>query len=432
MKKLTVVLFVLFSANVFSQTPHQVAVSGLKADRAIHQTILKAVKKSVAENYYDPKLRGIDLDAAVKKASELIENANSIEEMDDIVARVFYPFADSHLFYVPPPRTVNVEYGWKMRFYGSKILVTEVDNNSDAFKKGLRPGDQIYMIEDYIPVREEFWLFRYHFETLNPVAALHAIIIKPNGAKYKVELAAKVIRDNVFTPSRRELMIAAQNDYADDTRQLFDDETMKGVAVWRIPTFRLSPIKIGKMMDRVRKNSSLILDLRGNPGGYAGSAHALSEQFFKNDTKMCEFRERKKTTQLTLKGRGDDAYNGKVVVLIDADSASGSEMLSRILQIEKRATIVGDNSAGALMLGRFFQDEFGLDPLIPFGISVTIADIVMSDGKRVEKNGVVPDVFSIPTAADLAAGRDPVLARAAEVLGQKLTPDDAGKLFKSK
>ena len=60
---------------------------------------------------------------------------------------------------------------------------------------------------------------------------------------------------------------------------------------------------------------------------------------------------------------------------------------------------------------------------------VTDADIVMPDGRSLEGAGVVPDETLLPTGADLAAGRDPVLARAAALAGIELDPLAAGALF---
>ena len=67
--------------------------------------------------------------------------------------------------------------------------------------------------------------------------------------------------------------------------------------------------------------------------------------------------------------------------------------------------------------------------IIAYGVSVTAADVIMSDDGRLEKKGVVPDFKVLPTAEDLAAGRDPALAQALKFAGQNLDPAQAGALL---
>jgi C-terminal processing protease CtpA/Prc len=71
----------------------------------------------------------------------------------------------------------------------------------------------------------------------------------------------------------------------------------------------------------------------------------------------------------------------------------------------------------------------GLDTIIVYGANVTDADIIMSDGVSLEGAGVTPNLVLLPQAADLRAHQDPVLSGAASLLGLKLDPGEAGKLF---
>jgi C-terminal peptidase prc len=420
---LLALVFTVFTLKIHSQATS--SAIDLKASRLMYQNILKTVKEDIKNNYFDPKLGGIDIEGNSKKASELLNEAKSIEEMADIIARFLYPFNDSHLYFIPPSKTTKVEYGWEMMFIGDKVFVVKVEEDSDAYKKGVRAGDQIYMVNDYILTRPEFSLFSYHFNILRPQRALNVILIKPSGNKYKLELKSKVTVESVFLPSTRDLILESETEYNESTRQLFHDE-IPGLAIWKMPNFGLSPTKLEKMVDKVKKSKALILDLRGNPGGYAAAMHTLASHFFDQEIKIGSIKERDGSKTLLLKPYGKENYQGKLVVLIDSESASAAEYFARIMQIEKRGTILGDQSSGALTRARVFYHYFGLDTRIPYQVVVTVADVIMKDGQRLEKIGVTPDEKILPTPQDLANGRDPVLARAAEILGLKITPEQAG------
>jgi carboxyl-terminal processing protease len=120
-------------------------------------------------------------------------------------------------------------------------------------------------------------------------------------------------------------------------------------------------------------------------------------------------------------------------VLVNSDSASASELFARTMQLQHRATVIGDLSAGAVMESRIYPFQIGVtggnDLLVFYSASITHDDLFMTDGKSLEKVGVTPDVEIVPTGADLAAGRDPVLAQAAQLAGAKLDPAAAGKFF---
>lgn len=81
------------------------------------------------------------------------------------------------------------------------------------------------------------------------------------------------------------------------------------------------------------------------------------------------------------------------------------------------------------MVAQIFPMDQGLDSTLPYGVEVTVADLLLSDGKSLEHQGVQPDEVLLPSGQDLATGRDPQLARAIALAGGSTTAEQAGTLF---
>ena len=398
-----------------------------KLDRDRMKDMLKIVKNEVKENYYDPNYHGIDLDARFKKADERLNQVTSTGQALGVIAQVLLDFDDSHLFFVPPPTNLSVEYGWRMQAIGDKVFITEVKPGSDPDKKGLSRGDQVIAINGFKPARNDIWKMVYYYNAISKRDIISLTVLKP-GAENPTNLDVK------SEMSKSNAVVTLQS-----TRQFYgsyDEENYKHqfvttgpVTIWKMPTFEYDPDQVAGLMGKIPSGNSLVLDLRGNGGGYVKTGEKLVGSFFDKDIKIADIKGRKKMDPIAAKSRGKNAFAGKLVVLVDSESGSASEIFARVIQLEGRGKVIGDVSAGAVMQSREYSQEMGDTSVIPFSVSVTNADVIMSDGKSLEHVGVVPDEIVLPSATDLAARRDPALARAVQMLGGTITPEAAGKFF---
>jgi C-terminal processing protease CtpA/Prc len=199
--------------------------------------------------------------------------------------------------------------------------------------------------------------------------------------------------------------------------------------IWKLAEFDLTDSEVDDVLSKARKHKSLIIDLRGNGGGAETTLLRMLGSVFDHDVKLGDIKRRKETKPLVAKTRADNAFKGNLVVLVDSQSGSAAELFARVVQLEKRGAIVGDRSAGAVMRSKFYDHQSGTESVALYGASITDADITMTDGKSLEPAGVPPDRLLLPTGADLAAQRDPVLALAAALVGVKLEPEKAGTFF---
>lgn len=419
----TLLLLCVFSLPIIGQGSYD----GVEKGRM--KSILKIVKDEVKKNYYDPTYHGIDLDERFKRAEEKLSTATSTGQALAIIAQVLIDFDDSHLYLSPPSTNLAVEYGWRMQAYGDKVFITQVKPGSDAEAKGLKPGDQVLAVSGFRPSKKELWKVLYYYNVISKRNSLVLNTLSP-GSETPRELEIKSQIKNRPQAITFETYYRLFDDFYDEENDKHRFWKFGGITVWKMPSFTFEPDDVNSLMERALGGSSLIIDLRGNGGGYVKTLQAVTGNVFDKDIKIAELKGRKEMDPINAKTRGKSAFAGKLIVLIDSRSGSASEIFARTVQLEKRGTIIGDVSAGAVMQSQSRVNEIGTMSVVPFAVSVTNADVIMSDGKSLEKVGVIPDEIIVPTGSDIAANRDPVLARAVEILGGSLSAEEAGKLIK--
>ena len=397
-------------------------------ERGKLKLMLKNVKSEIEKNYYDEKFRGIDLEERFKRANDRLDAVSTSSQALSVIAQVLIDFNDSHLYFIPPPTNLDVEYGWRQRIIGDKSFITTVMPNSDASAKGIKPGDEVLAIEGFAPSRKEMWKVLYFYNVLSKRSRLKLKVQSPGEGSREVEVDSRVRQlPRVITAQTLFRGLDADETSATDHNYI---KPVGNIAIWKMPSFSMSPEQVDLLVDRVRTAPNLVLDLRGNGGGLVESLERLAGLMFDKDLKIADLKGRKAMDPIASKTRGKDAYSGRLVVLIDSESGSAAEMFARVVQLEGRGKVVGDVSSGSVMQSRRESMKIGTDSQIFYGISITNADVTMSDGKSLEHVGVIPDELVIPSGEDLAAGRDPALAKAVQLLGATISPDGAGKMYR--
>ena len=396
------------------------------------RTMLKTIKKDLRNHYYDQTFHGVDLEARFLKAEQDIETATSLGHMLGIIGQAVIDLGDSHTRFVPPARSADFEYGWRMRAVGDRAYVIAVKPGSDAEAKGLKVGDAVISIDGRAIGRRNANSFRYVYYSLRPVPQIRLVVESPGAPPRQIDVMTWIGQ------ARRLHDLTQGEDIWDYIRELEDasdvhrffGSTDKKVFVWNVPSFIGDVSEFKRIAAEMSAYKSVVLDLRGNPGGYENTLTGLLGSVLDHDVKVAERRGRGKLSKpLVAKTRGEKAFGGKLAVIVDADSGSAAELFARVIQLEKRGVVIGDRTAGAVMESKLYSREMGAQFSVFYGITITETDLIMADGQSLEGTGVVPDEAVLPTAEDLAAGRDPVLARAISLVGGLISPEEAGKQF---
>jgi carboxyl-terminal processing protease len=155
----------------------------------------------------------------------------------------------------------------------------------------------------------------------------------------------------------------------------------------------------------------LVLDLRGNPGGFLLDSLDVASEFLPSGPVYWE--EDAKGNQTVTDARAGGIATDpsiQVVVLIDRGTASASEIVAGALQDRGRATLIGETSFGKGTIQQWIPlDDLG-------GVKLTVNKWLTPNKRWIHKVGLTPDI-AVTVPPDLPAGSDPVLDKALESLG---------------
>ena len=406
--------------------------SGVPATPAVRQAAIDAVWNTVLERYYRADLNGVDWRAARAKWQPQALAAATDDEFWERLDQMAGELADSHTR-VESPKAVErrkqqqaFSLGLNLRSLDDKLVVLSVNPEADAFWAGVRAGMQVTRIADRdAQTQWREWSLSAR-KTSSPQAALRTPLRKLNAAATLANTGEKRAGLTMeFERADGTRFVAPLKPRTLSTRPTVTHRVLpSGLGYVRLTAFQES--LHGALLQAITSlndTPALILDLRGNGGGSAAMSESLIGSFFKTKTLIGRTETRTGqpitiafgaikliTLERSVPGR-DDAYAGKVAVLMDSDSASASEATAGGLQSTGRAIVVGETSCGCLLAYLGYAT-------LPGGGELAYSEVGFSSvkGERIEGRGVIPDIAVERTREDIRANRDRALEMAQAAL----------------
>jgi len=262
--------------------------------------------------------------------------------------------------------------------------------DSPAESAGLKSGDKVLAIdgEDMTGIDGEV----VRKQVLGPAGSSLQITILREGEE---PFDVVIVRESINVPSLESRMLA--NDIGYIHLFLFGDNSNKELRQ-----------AIEELLEQ--NAQGLVLDLRGNGGGYLQSAIDVTSEFIEDGVVMYEeFGDGERTTYEARKG--GIAIDIPMVVLINEGSASASEIVAGAIQDRERGLLVGMNSfgKGSVQVPTTLTNDQG-------AVRITIARWLTPDGRTIHALGLEPDFVVEISEEDRELGIDTQLDKAVEIL----------------
>ena len=309
---------------------------------------------------------------------------------------------DPYTFFLPPQQNENFTQDMSGSFEGVGMEIAVKNNvltvvsplkGNPAEKAGIKAGDQVLKIngEDTrgMDVSTEVQKIR------GPKGSSVKLLLSRQGWDAPREM--NIVRDTIDVPI---VNTKARDD---------------GIFVISVATFTSNSPNLFRAALREfiqSGDTKLVLDLRGNPGGYLEAAVDMASWFLPTGKVVVTEDYAGHANNIVHRSYGYDVFskNLKMAVLVDKGSASASEILSDALRYWGVAKLVGTNTFGKGSV----QELVEITPKT--ALKVTVARWLGPDGKQIPIEGIAPDIMATTTDADIQAGKDLQMERAVKLV----------------
>ena len=392
-----------------------------EATPELRRETFEIVWRTIKEKHFDPKLNGVDWDKVHAIYAPRVNRVKNDDEFYKLLQEMLGELHQSHFVVLPPEFThkpeskeeVEAGLGIGIRVIDEQVVIWRVLPDSPAARAGLKPGFTIKEIDGQsvekisTPIkkrRESPASIRERIideiaERFLGAAGSSVRLIYLDGSDHKHDLKIKreVLKGEMSPPV---------GDFPSFLTEFESKRLADGIGYIRFNFFH--PVLNQRIREAVRSMSDapgIIIDLRGNPGGFDGVGKGLAGFFLDKKTSLGTSRSREGYENYVVYPL-KNPYTGPVVILVDSMSGSASESFSGGMQSIGRAVVMGETSGGGDL-------DASVDKL-PTGalLLYAYADFMTAKGVSLEGRGVTPDIEVKLTRASLLSGNDSQLEAA--------------------
>ena len=301
----------------------------------------------------------------------------NFQDLTDVALREAVRSLDPYSDYMTPDdyeafsMAANQEYvgvGIEVGEFSGRVIISQVFEQGSAAAAGVLPGDFIVGV-DGDDTREQTLAEVVDRIRGEPGSLVSLEVERPISAqRHTFELVRRAIAlDSVVDLEMKTALVGYFK-----VRQFIDDTDLEMVSA--IHALNAQGMR------------GLIIDLRGNPGGRLDTAAKMAEVFLEPGQQVLTVQSRRGVEEVYEAEASADAFRQPLIVLIDGNSASASEILAGALRDHARAILVGEKSYGKGSVQSVYGFRDG------DGLKLTSARYLLPSGEAINGTGVYPNV----------------------------------------